>query len=108
MRNGIDVRLRHEVVAIDLDARTVTVVDRDTRGTERVEAFDQLVIATGATPIRPRPPGHRRRGIHGMQTIDDGIDAARRPTCIEHDAGGRGRRRLHRARDGRGAAQARA
>ena len=46
---------------IDLDARTVTVVDLDDGSTERTEPFDQLVIATGASPIRPAAPRHRRR-----------------------------------------------
>src|SRR3954469_13661738 len=44
---GIDIRMRHEVVGIDLAARTVTVHDL-TGGDETVEGFDQLVIATGA------------------------------------------------------------
>src|SRR6476619_5123561 len=41
--HGIDVRLRHEVVAIDTGARTVTARDLDA-GTNVVEPFDQLVI----------------------------------------------------------------
>ncbi len=72
------------MLAIDLDARTVTVVDHNDGFTERTEAFDQLVIATGATPVRPALPGVDARGVHGIQTIDDGIDL--------HDA----RRREHR------------
>ena len=52
---SLDVRLWHDVIGIDLDARTVTarnlLDERDV-----TEAFDQLVIATGATPIRPRWP----------------------------------------------------
>ena len=54
---GIDVRLNHEVLAIDLDARTVTVVDHNEGFTERTERFDKLVIATGAAPVRPALPG---------------------------------------------------
>jgi NADPH-dependent 2,4-dienoyl-CoA reductase/sulfur reductase-like enzyme len=70
--NGIDVRTRHEVVEIDVAGRTVTVDPLD--GTDSYSLpFDRLVIATGATPIRPDLPGVEARGIHGIQTIYDGI-----------------------------------
>jgi NADPH-dependent 2,4-dienoyl-CoA reductase/sulfur reductase-like enzyme len=69
---GIDVRMRHEVVGIDLGARTVTAHDHD--GADVVEPFDQLVVATGATPIRPDLPGIDGIGVHGIQTLTDGID----------------------------------
>jgi NADPH-dependent 2,4-dienoyl-CoA reductase/sulfur reductase-like enzyme len=71
--NGVEVHTRHEVTGIDLDARTVTVVDRE-RAQERREPFDQLVVGTGANPIRPPLPGVDARGVHGIQTITDGID----------------------------------
>src|SRR6476620_11163432 len=71
--NGIDVRLRQEVVDVDLERRKLSVVDR-LHDTEHVESFDQLVIATGATPIRPDLPGVDARGVHGIQTITDGIE----------------------------------
>jgi NADPH-dependent 2,4-dienoyl-CoA reductase/sulfur reductase-like enzyme len=54
--NGIDVRTRHQVVAIDLDRRELTVLDRNAR-TEATEPFDQLVVATGAHATRPPIPG---------------------------------------------------
>src|SRR3977135_4274738 len=54
--NHIDVQMRTEVVGIDVDARAVTVRDLDT-STDRVEPFDQLVIATGSLPTRPPLPG---------------------------------------------------
>ena len=71
-RNGIDVQMRSEVVAIDLGARAVTVRDLDA-STERVEPFDQLVIATGSSPTRPPLPGIDAPGIHGVQTLGDGV-----------------------------------
>ncbi len=71
-RNGIDMQMRTEVVAIDLGARAITVRDLDT-ATERVEPFDQLVIATGASPRRPNLPGIDAPGIHGVQTLGDGV-----------------------------------
>ena len=60
--NGIDVRLETEVVAIDLDARTVTARGRAS-GAETVEPFGDLVIATGSTPVRPDLPGIDARGV---------------------------------------------
>ncbi|MFC4894307.1 FAD-dependent oxidoreductase [Streptosporangium amethystogenes subsp. fukuiense] len=67
----IDLRLRTEAVEIDLDRRAVAV--RDEEGDLGWEPFDQLVIATGAVPGRPDLPGAGAGGIHGVQTLDDGI-----------------------------------
>jgi len=69
---GIDVRLRHEVIAIDVDTRTVTARDLDA-GRDVIEPFDELVIATGATPFRPPLPGADAQGVHGIQTMADGL-----------------------------------
>jgi NADPH-dependent 2,4-dienoyl-CoA reductase/sulfur reductase-like enzyme len=69
---AIDAQLRHEVTEIDLDRRTIQVRDLD-GGRERQESFDHLVVATGATPVRPDLPGVGAAGIHGVQVLDDGI-----------------------------------
>ena len=53
--NGIDVRMRSEVVAIDLGTRRLTV--RSAAGTETEERFDQLVVATGGRALPPPIPG---------------------------------------------------
>jgi NADPH-dependent 2,4-dienoyl-CoA reductase/sulfur reductase-like enzyme len=67
----VDVHLRHEVVGIDTAARTVRVHDLDA-GRERDEPYDELLVATGAVPYRPRLPNIDAGGIHGVQTLDDG------------------------------------
>lgn len=67
----IDVRIRHEARAIDLDARTVEVRSLEHDRTFRL-GFDQLVIGTGARPIRPDLPGIDGERIRGVQTVDDG------------------------------------
>jgi NADPH-dependent 2,4-dienoyl-CoA reductase/sulfur reductase-like enzyme len=66
----IDLRLRSEVTAVDLDRREVTVRDEER---EYVEPFDQLVVATGGVPSWPDVPGAHLAGLHGVQTLDDGI-----------------------------------
>jgi NADPH-dependent 2,4-dienoyl-CoA reductase/sulfur reductase-like enzyme len=71
-RQAIDVRLRHKAVQIDLDKRAVRVHDLD-RDEEAWEGFDQLMIATGATPIRPALPGADAQGIFGVQILGDGL-----------------------------------
>jgi NADPH-dependent 2,4-dienoyl-CoA reductase/sulfur reductase-like enzyme len=70
--NGIDLRTGVEATAIDPVGRTVTTADG-----ERI-AYDRLLLATGAEPIRPDLPGIDGTGIHGVQSLDDGqalIDA---------------------------------
>lgn len=68
---GIEVRTRHEVTGIDLDARTVTVRDLDA-GQDRREGFDELVYAAGASPVRPPWARIPERGVFGVQTLEDG------------------------------------
>jgi NADPH-dependent 2,4-dienoyl-CoA reductase/sulfur reductase-like enzyme len=70
--HAIEARVRHEVMVIDLDRRAVRARDLAT-GDETWEAFDQLMIATGAVPIRPPLPGIDAAGIFGVQTLDDGL-----------------------------------
>lgn len=68
---GIDLRLRTEVTEIDLARQRVHTRDVDS-GAESWTSYDDLVIATGARPIRPDLPGADAEGVHGVQTLDDG------------------------------------
>ena len=69
-KSQIDARIKHEVTSIDTDKRTVTVRGPDG---ESVEGFDQLVIATGGTPIRFDWPGGDAEGIFGVQVLGDAV-----------------------------------
>ncbi|MDG4805967.1 FAD-dependent oxidoreductase [Micromonospora sp. WMMD1120] len=80
----MDVRMRHEVTAIDLDRREVVARDLDGGGEVR-ERFDDLMYATGAVPVQPPWAVTDAQGVFGMQTLDDGaalrdwLDAEPRP-----------------------------
>src|SRR3954453_6156017 len=69
---GIDVRMRTEVVGIDLDRRRVHWRDLDAGG-EGTEPFDDLVYAPGSVPMRPPVPGMDAAGVYGVQVLDDGV-----------------------------------
>lgn len=71
-KRGIPTHIHHEVTKIDRANHTVTVVNLDT-GIERVCAYDKLVIATGARPIRPNIPGVDADGVYYLRTVEDGI-----------------------------------
>jgi NADPH-dependent 2,4-dienoyl-CoA reductase/sulfur reductase-like enzyme len=66
----IDVRLDHEVTALDLDARRVEVHDL-AHGRSFHLGFDRLLLATGARPRRPDIEGIGASHVHGVQTLDD-------------------------------------
>ncbi|MGI5145369.1 FAD-dependent oxidoreductase [Plantactinospora sp. CA-294935] len=68
----VDVRLRHEVVGIDLDRREVVARDLENGGREVREGFDQLVYAAGAVPVTPDWARTDAAGVFGVQTLDDG------------------------------------
>jgi NADPH-dependent 2,4-dienoyl-CoA reductase/sulfur reductase-like enzyme len=69
--NGIDLRMRSEAVALDMDRREVEVRDHGAGRTYAL-GFDHLVLATGAQPRRPDVPGIDADGVYGVQTLDDG------------------------------------
>jgi NADPH-dependent 2,4-dienoyl-CoA reductase/sulfur reductase-like enzyme len=82
--HDIDVRTRHEVVKFDVDARTVTVLDLE-GDREEQHGYDQLLLATGATPLRPSLPNIDAPGVLGVQTLEHGqqvldVLADRRPS----------------------------
>lgn len=75
-RRGVDVRTRVEARAIDLDRQQVEAADLET-GSTLTFGFDELLIATGGTPIRPPLPGIDLPFVRGVQTLQDGIDLLR-------------------------------
>jgi len=67
---GVTVRARTRAVAIDVARRRLAVTCTD--GTADSLPFDDLVVATGATPRRlPGQPGGER--VHAPHTVDDAV-----------------------------------
>jgi NADPH-dependent 2,4-dienoyl-CoA reductase/sulfur reductase-like enzyme len=71
-KQGVEVFVHHEVTAIDPGARTVTVRDL-AGGRETAQAYDRLVIATGARPAQPPLPGHDLEGVCGLRSLESGL-----------------------------------
>ena len=69
---AIDARVRHEVRAVDPARQRVRVRNLAT-GEDFDEAYDQLLIATGASPFCPDLPGREAAGIFGLSTLQSGI-----------------------------------
>lgn len=70
-KQGIDVRLRHEVTDVDAAARTITVLDRGA-GRTFTEPYDRLLIATGVSAVRPEWARTDLRGVHVLRDLPDG------------------------------------
>jgi NADPH-dependent 2,4-dienoyl-CoA reductase/sulfur reductase-like enzyme/rhodanese-related sulfurtransferase len=69
-RFNIEVRVRHEALAIDRTSKTVRIRDHQA-GTEYTESYDKLILAPGAAPLLPDVPGVRAPGVHTLRNIED-------------------------------------
>ena len=67
---NIEVRTRQEVRAIDRNAKTIEVANVDT-GRSSTESYDVLVLAPGASPIRPPLPGIDLPGVFTLRNLED-------------------------------------
>jgi NADPH-dependent 2,4-dienoyl-CoA reductase/sulfur reductase-like enzyme/rhodanese-related sulfurtransferase len=88
-RFDLDVRVRHEVIALNRKRRMVTVLDR-VSGAHYEESYDALVLATGATPMRLDVPGGEQaltlRDVSDVDRITDAI-GIRSSTAVVVGAG---------------------
>ena len=63
--NGIALRLKTEIGALDLGARTASLASGESL------SFDALVIATGAEPLRPPIPGFDAANVFTLRSLAD-------------------------------------
>lgn len=72
-RFRVDVKVHHEVVAIDTVAKNVTVKNLGS-GEVFVKEYDKLILSTGAKPIRPPFSGIDSEGIFTLRTVEDTLN----------------------------------
>jgi len=69
-KQGIDLRTGHRVCTIDRTHKKVT--GEDFEGREFAVPYEKLIIATGASPIRPDLPGFDLEGVLTLKNLEDG------------------------------------
>ena len=69
-RFRVDMRVRHEVLAIDSAGKTVSVKNLET-GECFAESYDKLLLSPGAKPVIPDVPGVESDKIFTMRTVED-------------------------------------
>lgn len=89
-RFNLDVRVKHEVIAIDRKAKTVEVRNLATN-TVFTESYDKLVIATGAKPNQLNIPGSERalalRTVEDVALLKEKINSTKNKTAVILGAG---------------------
>ncbi len=70
IRFNIDVRIKSEVISIDTKNKTVKVND-SINNREYEESYDELVIATGSSPLKPSIKGIENDNIFTLWNIPD-------------------------------------
>lgn len=69
---GAQVFTNKEAIKVDKEKKKVTAIDCKT-GEETVYTYDKLVIATGASPVRPSIEGINLKNVFVMRTPEDAI-----------------------------------
>ncbi len=68
---GVEVKIKHEVTDIDAEAKKLTYKNLE-NGEESSYQFDKLVIATGATPIKPPFEGVDLDNVFTLRNVNNG------------------------------------
>ena len=69
-RFHVHIKVNHEVTAVNLGEKTVTVRNLET-GEEWDESYDKLILSPGAKPIMPPLPGTDSEKIFTLRTVED-------------------------------------
>lgn len=67
---NIEARIEAEVIRINRENKTVTVLDKKS-GVEYEESYDKLVLSPGASPIKPNIPGINDERIFTVRNVPD-------------------------------------
>ena len=67
---GVEVHTGMEAISVNPQGKTVTVREVAT-GVETLHTYDKLIIATGASPMRPPIEGINQAGIYTLRTPED-------------------------------------
>lgn len=68
---GVEVKIKHEVTDIDAEAKKLTYKNLE-NSEEKSYKFDKLVIATGATPIKPPFKGVDLENVFTLRNVNNG------------------------------------
>ena len=69
-RFRVDMRVRHEVTAIDPVRKVVSVTNLET-GETFEESYDKLILSPGAKPTQPKLPGVGLDKLFTLRTVED-------------------------------------
>jgi CoA-dependent NAD(P)H sulfur oxidoreductase len=72
IEQGVDVRLHHEAVQLEVDNGIVEIFNHSSKTTYQ-ETYDKLIIATGARAIRPNIPGMSLENVFTVRGMADAI-----------------------------------
>jgi NADPH-dependent 2,4-dienoyl-CoA reductase/sulfur reductase-like enzyme/rhodanese-related sulfurtransferase len=70
VKYNLDVRINSEVLSINREAKTITVKNT-LSGETYEESYDELVISTGSSPVRPPIPGINSDKIMTLWTVPE-------------------------------------
>ena len=69
-RFRVDMRVHHEVTAVNKEKKTVSVKNLE-NGEEFEEAYDKLILSPGAKPAQPKLPGVGIDKLFTLRTVED-------------------------------------
>lgn len=64
---GVEVKTEMEAISVDKDNKTVSFKNGES------VSYDKLIIATGASPIRPEVDGVDKEGVFTLRSVDDAV-----------------------------------
>lgn len=72
IESGMDIRTFHEVTGVDPVKKEITVKNLKT-GETKVDTYDKLMVATGASAIVPPIKNIDTKGVYLLKSFEDGI-----------------------------------